>query len=197
MKRQMAIKQKQAGFTLIEIAIVLVIIGLLLGGVLKGQAMIESTKIKSLANSARGLSAAVYAYQDKYKAYPGDDARAKTFLPNASGGCLAADLDNGNGNGLITEYFDALEHLACAGLITGNYNGSSDLLKHPYGGTAYIYSQTIQGKAGNLVRFDNLPAGAARDFDALMDDGIYNKGSIRASADYVAGTTIANTGYYY
>lgn len=190
-------KKKQAGFTLIEIAIVLVVIGLLLGGVLKGQAMIENTKIKSLANTARGLSAAVYAYQDKYKAYPGDDARAKTNLPSASGGCLAADIDNGNGNGLISEYYDALEHLACAGLITGNYNGSSDLLKHPYGGNALVYNQTIQSKAGNLVRFDNLPASAAKDFDSMLDDGIYNKGSIRASADYISGTTIARTGYYY
>lgn len=190
-------KQKQAGFTLIEIAIVLVVIGLLLGGVLKGQAMIENTKIKSLANTARSFSAAVYAYQDKYKAYPGDDARAKTNLDGASGGCVAGDIDNGNGNGLITEYYDALEHLACAGLITGNYNGSSELYKHPYGGTAYIYYQAISGKTGNLIRFDNLPAEAARDFDAMLDDGIYNKGSIRANADYTAGTTIARTGYYY
>ncbi len=190
-------KQKQAGFTLIEIAIVLVVIGLLLGGVLKGQAMIENTKVKSLSNTARGLSAAIYAYQDKYKAYPGDDARAKTNLPGAGPGCVAGDVDNGNGNGQITEYYDALEHLACAGLITGNYNGSSDLLKHPYGGNAYIYYQTISGKAGNLIRFDNLPASAAKDLDTMLDDGIYNRGSIRANADYVAGTIIAQTGYYY
>ena len=190
-------KHTQSGFTLVEIAIVLVIIGLLLGGVLKGQAMIESTKVKSLANAARGLSAAVYAYQDKYKAYPGDDARATTNLPGASGGCLVGDLVNGNGDGQITEYFDALQHLACAGLITGNYNGTSDLYKHPYGGTAYIFYQTIQGKVGNLVRFDNLPADAAKDFDVMMDDGLFDKGSIRASADYVAGTTIAQTGYFY
>ena len=47
------------------------------------------------------------------------------------------------------------------------------------------------------MRFDNLPADAAKDFDAMMDDGLFDKGSIRASADYVAGTTIGQTGYFY
>jgi prepilin-type N-terminal cleavage/methylation domain-containing protein len=63
----------QKGFTLVEIAIVLVIIGLLLGGVLKGQQLIANAKLKSLVNHANGLSAAVFAYQDRYKALPGDD----------------------------------------------------------------------------------------------------------------------------
>jgi prepilin-type N-terminal cleavage/methylation domain-containing protein len=187
----------QKGFTLVEIAIVLVIIGLLLGGVLKGQSMIENAKVKSLANTAKSLTAAIYSYQDKYKAYPGDDPRATINLPGASGGCVAADLVNGNGDGTIDEYFAALEHLACAGFITGAFNGTSDLIKHPYGGTAYVFNQTIQGKAGNLIRFDNLPADVARDLDTMLDDAIFNRGSIRASADYVAGTVIANTGYYY
>ncbi len=189
--------KNQQGFTLVEIAIVLVIIGLLLGGVLKGQEMIQNAKIKAIANDAKGLTAAIYAYYDKYKAYPGDDPRATTNLPGASGGCVAGDLVNGNGDGNIGEYYAALEHLACAGLITGNYNGTSDLYKHAFGGTAYIYYQTLQGKTGNMVRFDNLPADVALAFDRMMDDGIFDKGSIRASADYVPGTVIANTGYFY
>lgn len=197
MSNRKRVVTSEAGFTLVEIAIVLVIIGLLLGGVLKGQQLIENSKRKALANTARALSVAIYAYQDNYKAYPGDDAKAKINLPGASGGCVAADLVNGNGNGLIHEYFAALEHLACAGLITGSYNGTSDLLKHPYGGTAYIYYQTLQGKTGNLIRFDNLPADAAKDLDAMLDDGLYDRGSIRASADYVAGTSVGQTGYYY
>ena len=65
--------KSQQGFTLVEIAIVLVIVGLLLGAVLKGQELIFNTKIKSTYNMSRETAAAVYAYQDRYRINPGDD----------------------------------------------------------------------------------------------------------------------------
>src|SRR5690242_12333924 len=68
-----AMKGKYQGFTLVEIAIVLVIIGLLLGGILKGQEMITQAKIKSVIADMSGVSAAMYGYQDRYRALPGDD----------------------------------------------------------------------------------------------------------------------------
>ena len=64
-------KNSQSGFTLVEIAIVLVIIGLLLGGVLKGQELINSAKVKNLANDFRTSPFVIYAYQDKFRALPG------------------------------------------------------------------------------------------------------------------------------
>ena len=69
-------KSQQSGFTLVEIAIVLVIIGLLLGGILKGQELINSAKVKNLANDFRVIPTYIYAYQDKFKALPGDDSAA-------------------------------------------------------------------------------------------------------------------------
>jgi prepilin-type N-terminal cleavage/methylation domain-containing protein len=78
--------RKQQGFTLVEIAIVLVIIGLLLGGVLKGQELINSAKVKNFASDIRNISTFVYAYQDRFRALPGDDPRANT---NFTGGVLA------------------------------------------------------------------------------------------------------------
>ena len=69
-------KSQQKGFTLVEIAIVLVIIGLLLGGVLKGQELINSAKVKNLANDFRSIPTFVFAYQDKFRALPGDDRAA-------------------------------------------------------------------------------------------------------------------------
>jgi prepilin-type N-terminal cleavage/methylation domain-containing protein len=187
----------QKGFTLVEIAIVMVIIGLLLGGVLKGQQMIANAKIKSLVNHANGLSAAIYSYQDRYKALPGDDPRATTNLPGASGGCSAASLANGNGDGQIYEYQRAPQDLACAGFITGTYNGTSDTLLSPYGTVAYIYYQTIQGKTGNIIRYDNLPADVAQALDTMLDDGVYNTGSIRANVDYTPGTVVGSTAFFY
>ena len=71
------------GFTLIEIAIVLVIIGLLLGGVLKGQELINNAKVKSYATDFRNIPIMIYGFQDKFRALPGDDARIGTALSRA------------------------------------------------------------------------------------------------------------------
>ena len=84
--------RKQQGFTLIEIAIVLVIIGLLLGGILKGQEMITQAKIKNSIADFSGISAAYYGYQDRYRAIPGDD-------PNATRWTSTPAVVAGNGNG--------------------------------------------------------------------------------------------------
>ena len=78
--------RQQSGFTLVEIAIVLVIIGLLLGGVLKGQELITQAKIKNVANDFNGMSAAIYGYQDRYKSYPGDDVGATGRWPTSTSG---------------------------------------------------------------------------------------------------------------
>ena len=62
--------RRQSGFTLIEIAIVLVIIGLLLGGILKGQELINSARVKNLATDFRNIPVFIYGYQDKFRALP-------------------------------------------------------------------------------------------------------------------------------
>ena len=83
-------KQNQHGFTLVEIAIVLVIIGLLLGRILKGQEMITQAKIKNVIADLSGVSAAMYGYQDRYKALPGDDkGAAGRWLRSLSAGSRA------------------------------------------------------------------------------------------------------------
>jgi len=96
MKRQ---SSKQSGFTLVEIAIVLVIIGLLLGGVLKGQELITSSKGKALDNDVAGIKAAFTSYTDRYKALAGDDSQAAVrFTVDQCGGVACVP---GNGNGLL------------------------------------------------------------------------------------------------
>ncbi len=69
--------QKQKGFTLVEIAIVLVIVGLLIGGVLKGQEMITNAKLKRVESDNAGIAAAMFSYQDRYLQLPGDDNDAE------------------------------------------------------------------------------------------------------------------------
>src|SRR5215468_10597806 len=94
-------KSQQSGFTLVEIAIVLVIIGLLLGGILKGQELINSAKVKNLANDFRVIPTYIYAYQDKFKALPGDDPQASTHMAGPPAASNAATPAGKQGNGVI------------------------------------------------------------------------------------------------
>ena len=89
-------KTNQKGFTLVEIAIVLVIIGLLLGGILKGQEMITQAKIKNIISDFSGISAAFHGYQDRYRALPGDDLGA------AARWATAPAATQGDGNGVVS-----------------------------------------------------------------------------------------------
>jgi prepilin-type N-terminal cleavage/methylation domain-containing protein len=175
--------RNQKGFTLVEIAIVLVIIGLLIGGVLKGQAMIQNAKVKRVVKSADELRAAVYTYYDKYGMFPGDE-NLTTSPPN--------DTHNGNGNGMVTygtEHFMLFQDLVLAGIIDGTYNGTSDLPKHAFGSTYMMYWTNPGNGYAHYIRYDNLPWDVALEIDTKYDDGVYNTGTICASEAYAATTS--------
>ncbi len=90
--------REQHGFTLVEIAIVLVIIGLLLGGILKGQELITSARVRNLITQIDGVKTAFYGFQDRYRALPGDFMQADTQIPGETPGNTVVD---GNGNAII------------------------------------------------------------------------------------------------
>src|SRR6266540_2430652 len=95
--------RQQRGFTLIEIAIVLVIIGLLLGGVLKGQELITSARVRNLISMQDGIKAAYFGFLDRYRALPGDYAQAVANINGVTGGtaCGVGGTGNGNGDGQV------------------------------------------------------------------------------------------------
>ena len=193
-------RSKQSGFTLIEIAIVLVIIGLLLGGVLKGQELINSAKVKNMATDFRNIPLFIYGYQDKFKALPGDDI-------NATGRGFASATANGNGNGVINGNWNSdtvadeswifWQHSRLAGLASGPTSWAAAAFADPYvpknadGGRIGIESG-VSGFIGALAApvvpaltgsyvlcSDGILGKFAAQLDTTMDDGNTQTGSMR------------------
>ncbi len=190
-------RKQQQGFTLIEIAIVLVIIGLLLGGVLKGQELIQNARVRNVIAQQDGIKAAYFGFQDRYRGVPGDylAASAAANIPGAgTTGC------GGDGNGLIiasssgstSEDICAWYHLSKAGFITGNYAGtgnsatSSNSPLNPFGGLLQIvWDGTFSGagtsKVTNIKTGSNIPATVLAEVDRKVDDGTPEAGTFRFS----------------
>lgn len=183
---------KQNGFTLIEIAIVLVIIGLLLGGVLKGQELITSARVRNLISQQDGYKAAYLGFLDRYRALPGDYTQATTNIAGAT--------QNGNGNGRIesttTPREDTLvwEHLSRAGFITGTYTynatpADTSNPKNPYAVYLQLAYDSVYGPSGstpaakhNLKTGAQVPVEIMAEVDRKTDDGLPNSGGFQFSA---------------
>ena len=191
-------KNQQGGFTLVEIAIVLVIIGLLLGGVLKGQELITQAKIKNIANDLNGMAAAIYGYQDRYKKFPGDDSGAATRWINP----LAT---NGSGDGQISGEFNSKtvgdesrefwQHLRLSGFVGGD-TATKDQPNNSVGGIVGVQTNTgpvgAVELAGLVVCSSNLPGKIANAIDAQFDDGASARGVVRGYTQ--AGSVVADGG---
>jgi len=201
-------KNRQSGFTLVELAIVLVIIGLILAAVLKGQEMIENGKVKNVVNDLRGVSTAYYAYQDRYHAIPGDDGAAANHF---NGGT------NGGGDGAITGLYSTTgttlaadgnaesekfwQHTRLSGFMTGS---GSNPATNTLGGILGVQSQvtaagaSTYGMTGPVVCVGSIPWKIAMAVDTTIDDGNSNTGTVRAGVAGVANlaTAAAVSGAY-
>ena len=214
-------KRNQSGFTLIEIAIVLVIIGLLLGGVLKGQELINSAKVKNLATDFRNIPVYIYGYQDKFKALPGDDKAATTHV---------GATNNGNGNGVIdgnwndpntgttSEAVNFWQDVRLAGLAAGPtvITDAAYIPTNAVGGiigiqsgTASVTATPINATAGAtpirgsyIICSSGILGKFVKQLDTTMDDGNPATGSMMAGvatavgAPMTAATTIDDAATY-
>ena len=207
----------QSGFTLIEIAIVLVIIGLLLGGILKGQELINSARVKNLGTDFRNIPLFIYGYQDKFKTLPGDDPAVVAHVA----GTLATTPAGSQGNGVIDgewksttqtdESYLFWQHVRLAGLAPGvTTPGTGYAPTNASGGTIGIQSGTIDLTKTPVKDADDKAIGGAyiicstgilgkfaKQLDTQMDDGNTAKGSMMATpttgyAIGVAATAIGN-----
>ena len=196
--------RRQSGFTLIEIAIVLVIIGLLLGGILKGQELINSARVKNLATDFRNIPMFIYGYQDKFRALPGDDSAAAAHV----GGTITPAISNGNGDGVINgSWFSRTatdesvlfwQQVRLAGLAPGVTTipapPTDDFFpRNASGGTIGIQSGTTVAANSPIVGTNGAISGAyiicstsilgkfVTQLDIQMDDGNAATGSMMAT----------------
>nr|VFK23648.1 MAG: prepilin-type N-terminal cleavage/methylation domain-containing protein [Candidatus Kentron sp. MB]VFK27992.1 MAG: prepilin-type N-terminal cleavage/methylation domain-containing protein [Candidatus Kentron sp. MB]VFK74508.1 MAG: prepilin-type N-terminal cleavage/methylation domain-containing protein [Candidatus Kentron sp. MB] len=194
------IKRKQSGFTLVELAIVLVVIGLLLGGILKGQELINSARARSLADKATGIQTAYYGFFDRYRAIPGDmtaaDATSAIGVTISSGGDANGRLDN-PASAPWVEPNALWEQLSKAGFIAGNHVGGSVAPNagnnvaplNPFNqpivvGRTADYMSTVTPVVGlNAVLGRGTPVDIAREVDVKMDDGRPLTGTVRMAVD--------------
>jgi prepilin-type N-terminal cleavage/methylation domain-containing protein len=165
-----------AAFTLIELSIVLVIIGLVVGGILVGRDLIRQAEMRALISDVDKIRTAIHTFQEKYNCLPGDCLNATDFFGTASGGCPSGARSgtqtcNGNGDGDINngywnsfwfvqtplaniEPFLFWQHLANAGLWSGNYTGVS-AAAGAYNGVAEIGvnipASKVTGGGGYMV----------------------------------------------
>ena len=178
--------KRQTGFTLVEIAIVLVIVGLLIGGVLKGQEMITNAKLKRIESDNAGIAAAMFSYQDRYTQLPGDDDDAQNRFE-----IYTASTDNGNGDGVIDgnwtpaaatdETAKFWKHLRAAGLVPG---GGTDVQQatNAYGGLIGIRDGSL-GLSGHVIIFGNIEGPIVKIIEARLDDGNPNSGRIQSGCN--------------
>lgn len=172
--------RNEGGFTLVELAIVLVIIGIILGGVLKGQDLINNAKAKRVVSDAQGMSALAYTFYDRYGRFPGDCDRNGVINYVVAGGETPATFGNtvpavgfctGTGTAAVDQWRDLIAaqlQPSAAGqtLALNTFNG------------AKFYAQITAGATGqayNTIFFMQVPCYAAKMMDVTID-GVEDSG---------------------
>ena len=202
-------KRNQSGFTLIEIAIVLVIIGLLLGGVLKGQELINSAKVKNLATDFKSTPVYIYNFQDKFRALPGDDSQVTIHVTGATAASPVATLGDGKIDGrwddysvLTTEAVMFWQHVRLSGIATGITAPGNVTTAYPprntlgglIGVTNSLSASATDGlpiaglKGVYIICSGSIQGKFAKQLDIIMDDGITNSGFMMTATTATGST---------
>lgn len=199
---------KQNGFTLVEIALVLVIVGLLIGGVLKGRELIFNTNLKRIERDKAGIVAAMHSYQDRYGQLPGDDDNAKQRFSIYSDGIndpAAADINgdnsatiDGSWNGIAnSETSNFWKHLRAPGLIQGH----GDVDTHPTNATGGLvgirYGSLLI--SGHVIIVGSISGNIANILDSRLDDSVPATGLVQSdiTSALMDGGVVSSAGANY
>ncbi len=185
------------GFTLTEMAIILVIVGVLVQGVVAGQELIHNARVRDLLAQQNAVEQAVLAFQDRFHAPPGDYAEASVTIACGLGACL-----NGNGDGRIEpgtggaihEDILAWQHLSAAGFLRARYEMGDSSTSAPtventpsnvFGGFVQVVFDETWGH--NIRTGNYVPAAVLAEIDRKTDDGLPSSGRFRFSTYAGAG----------
>lgn len=170
----------RAGFTLVELSIVLIIIGLLTGGILAGASLIRASELRSIITEYQNYQVAVRTFQQRFRGLPGDITNATDFWGVAAGdgaattgACATAVTTNGktcngNGDGIIGLWYDTGEpfrfwqHLGNAGLIEGKFTG-----EFPGYDATYSYPLVVAGVNVPPSKLGGAMWGSIQQFSAV------------------------------
>ena len=175
------------GVTLVEIAIVLVIIGLLLGGILKGQELINNAKVRSIADRQNSLKVAWFAFIDRFQALPGDYVSAQQYIPGAINGA-GTGLINQNQSPLVFQHLSGAGYLRCpqCNAAAEALPTAANSLQNQYGGIMAIFHDGAfyAANGGQDARLlihtgARIPSNIVSEVDRKLDDGIANSGDFR------------------
>lgn len=197
-----------SGFTLLEIAIVLLVLALLVAGAMRGQELITASRVRAVIHQQDSFRTAVFGFQDRFRALPGDFAAATSMLSGVSPNCgVAGNPGNGNGNALVEaangESILAWDHLSKANFLTGRYTcegnavvNTNTVPRNRYGQyLQFVYDSNYAGNARdvhNLKTGNDVPSDILAEVDRKIDDGNALRGSFRGTT-YTTGAPTADT----
>jgi prepilin-type N-terminal cleavage/methylation domain-containing protein len=185
-------RRPEAGFTLAEMAIVIVIISILLLGVLKGEALLTSGKVQDVIALAKDMSIAVADFKQRYHLFPGDlpiDATTPA-IPGIRAECVSGGANVGDGNGVIsvTESACVPEVLLKIGVGKANLDSSGWYVFSTTYGPARVMAAGVSSVPAlvrpsvvNVILFERLPCAVALEVDRKIDDGNLSTGKSAAS----------------
>jgi prepilin-type N-terminal cleavage/methylation domain-containing protein len=199
---------KQNGFTLVEIALVLVVTGILIGGVFKAREMIFNANLKRIERDKSGIVAAIYSYQDRYRQLPGDDNFAKQRFPIYSDGIndpAATDINgdnsatiDGSWNGTAnSETANFWKHLRASGLIQGD--GDDDTQPtNAFGGIVGIRNGSLL-ISGHVIIVGSISGDIAKILENRFDDSDPTTGIIQSdiTSALMDGGVVSSAGANY